>query len=89
MDADGRSDIYSLGIIAYFMFSGKLPYVGKPMEVIARHREGDAPTLIEVDDEVSPEVSELIAEMMAVDPADRPQTMIIVHDKVKELLDSC
>jgi hypothetical protein len=27
--------------------------------------------------------------MMAVDPADRPQTMVAVRDEVKTLLESC
>ena len=88
LDTDERSDIYSLGIIAYFMFSGKLPYIGKPMEVIARHREGNAPPLIEINEAASPEVSELIVEMMAVDLDDRPQTMVAVSEVVKALLES-
>ena len=89
LDADERSDIYSLGIIAYFMFAGKLPYIGKPMEVIARHREGNAPPLTEVSEDASAEVSNLIIRLMAVDPADRPQTMVAVRDEVKTLLESC
>jgi serine/threonine-protein kinase len=89
LDADERSDIYSLGIIAYFMFAGKLPYIGKPMEVIARHREGNAPPLTEVNEAASAEVSNLIIRLMAVDPAARPQTMVAVRDEVKTLLDSC
>jgi serine/threonine-protein kinase len=89
LDADERSDIYSLGIVAYYMFSGKLPYVGRPMEVIARHRDGDAPPLLEVNKSASPEVSSLITRMMEVDPADRPQTMKAVRNEVKTLLESC
>lgn len=85
-DADERSDIYSLGVIAYYMFSGELPYTGKPMEILARHREGNAPPIVKVKDGASPEVSSLIEKMMAVDPAARPQTMAAVRDEVAGLI---
>jgi serine/threonine-protein kinase len=88
LDADERSDIYSLGIIAYFMFSGKLPYTGKPMEVIIRHRDGDAPLLTEVNKDAAEDVSGLIVKMMAVEPADRLQSMAVVGNEVKTLLES-
>jgi tRNA A-37 threonylcarbamoyl transferase component Bud32 len=87
-DADERSDIYSLGIIAYYMFSGKLPYIGKPMEVIAKHRDGNATPLIKVNPDASSEVSALIVKMMAVDPQARLQSMVAVRDEVKSLLES-
>jgi len=85
-DADERSDIYSLGIITYLMFSGELPYTGRPMEILARHREGNAPPIVKIKDSASPEVSQLIEKMMAVDPAARPQTMAAVRDEVAGLV---
>ena len=87
-DADERSDIYSLGIIAYYLFSGQLPYVGKPMAVLAQHRDGKAPPITEVKDTASPNVANLIANMMAVNPDERPQSMIEVRDQVKALLEA-
>jgi len=88
IDADERSDIYSLGVIAYYLFSGKLPYVGKPMEVLSQHRDGNAPPITKVNPDASPEVSKLIVRMMAVDPSARPQSMGEVRDTVEALLDA-
>ncbi|MGD8839836.1 MAG: serine/threonine-protein kinase, partial [Gammaproteobacteria bacterium] len=86
-DADERSDIYSLGVIAYQMFSGELPYTGKPMEILSKHLEGNAPPIVKVKDGASPEVSRLIEKMMALDPADRPQTMTALRDEVAGLVE--
>jgi len=85
-DADERCDIYSLGVVAYYVFSGKLPYVGKPMEVIAQHREGGAKPVTEINPAISAEVSALVERMMAVDPEERFQSMVAVRDSIRKLL---
>jgi serine/threonine-protein kinase len=85
-DADERCDIYSLGVIAYYVLSGKLPYVGKPMEVIAQHREGGAKTVAEINPAVPAEISEFVAGMMSVSPDLRPQSMVVVRDSIRKLL---
>ena len=86
MEADNRSDIYSLGIIAYYMFSGELPYVGTAMEVLIQHREGKAKPVNEVNRQASVEVAEFINKLIAVKPDKRPQTMLEVRDSIKELM---
>jgi len=85
-DADERCDIYSLGVIAYYVLSGKLPYVGKPMEVIAQHREGGAKPVAELNPAISAEVSALVEHMMAIEPEERLPSMVAVRDSIRKLL---
>lgn len=87
-EVDNRSDIYSLGVIAYYMFAGKLPYVGRPMDVLHKHREGNAAMVDEVNPAANSEVARLVKRMMAVEPDQRPQSMIEVRDDIKKILDS-
>ncbi len=86
LDADHRSDIYALGIIAYGMFTGQLPYTGEPMSLLFQHLEGNAKPAHEVKKEIGPRVSLLIQKMMAVEIEDRLQTMVDVADAIIEVL---
>ena len=85
-EADERCDIYALGIIAYYMFSGQLPYKGEPMSLLFQHIEGKAPHLHEVDQSISQEISDMVAKLMAVDVNARYQTMDEVCESIKQLL---
>ena len=84
-DSDQRSDIYALGIIAYGMLSGRLPYNGEPMSLLYQHIEGKAVPVHEVRKEVGARVSLLVQKMMAVDINDRLQTMQDVAEAIKGL----
>ncbi len=85
-DADHRSDIYALGIIAYAMFCGKLPYTGEPMSLLFQHLEGKALPAHEVNENLSPRISMLVQKMMAVELEDRLQTMDDVADAIREVI---
>ncbi|MCP3687353.1 MAG: protein kinase [Gammaproteobacteria bacterium] len=86
VEADIRSDIYSLGIVAYYMFSGRLPYTGQALDVLLQHREGKAPMVHEVNRSANPEISILIKKLMAKNPDARPQSMLEVRDDFKRLI---
>lgn len=84
-EADHRSDIYALGIIAYGMFTGQLPYTGEPMSLLFQHLEGKAVPIHEIRKEIGPRVSLLVRRMMAVELEDRLQTMEDVAEAIKEV----
>ena len=84
-EADHRSDIYALGIIAYGMFTGQLPYSGEPMSLLFQHLEGKAIPVHEIKPDLGPRISMLVQKLMAVELDDRVQTMEDTADAIKEL----
>jgi serine/threonine-protein kinase len=71
---DGRSDIYSLGIILYRMIGGKLPFNSPSLgEVIQMQLTSEPEPLITRRPETPHAVERLVAGMLAKDPARRLQ----------------
>lgn len=86
LEADHRADIYALGIIAYNMLNGGLPYKGEPMSLLFQHIEGKAIPLHRLDKGVGVGVSMLVEKMMAVDIEKRFQSMKDVRDTIASLM---
>ncbi len=72
-DADVRSDIYSLGVVAYFLLSGRTPFHGNnPLEVIMAHARKTPPALNS--DGVSLSMNEIVMRCLEKDASDRFQS---------------
>ena len=88
-NVDARVDIYALGVIAYEVFSGSLPFMGESfMGVLTQHittePEPVAQRAAKAGKTLPPGLPELIARAMAKDPERRFRTM---DDMVGGLVD--
>jgi serine/threonine-protein kinase len=83
-ELDQRSDIYSLGVLAYHCLSGKTPFKGGLAALVEAHLSKGAPSIKERNPaaEVTPELEELVRQMMEKLPTKRVQTVTEVRERL-------
>ncbi|HEU4930611.1 MAG TPA: serine/threonine-protein kinase [Pyrinomonadaceae bacterium] len=71
---DTRSDIYSLGVIAYQMLAGEPPFSGNTSAVMRAHREYKPQDLRERAAKIPKRAAGVVMSALSKNPAERPQT---------------
>ncbi len=82
---DARTDIYALGVMAYELAAGRLPFSGENMvAVLTQHLYSMPAPPSEIDPQLDTAFDDLILRMMAKLPDDRPASIIQVIEDLKK-----
>ncbi|HEX6124268.1 MAG TPA: protein kinase [Pyrinomonadaceae bacterium] len=74
-EADARSDVYSLGVIAFEMLAGEPPFSGeRPSDVMVKHTEEAPPPLSAFRSDLLPGIEPVLLKALAKDPDLRYQS---------------
>jgi serine/threonine-protein kinase len=84
-DLDGRSDIYSLGLVLYEMLVGERPYPDTWLALFAQAMSDPLPRVHSRRAEVPDAVDRILARALALDPAARYQSMTEFGAALEEL----
>src|SRR5678815_4115049 len=73
LHVDTRSDIYSLGVVFWFLLTGRTPFAGQSLQEVRAKQSGELPLVQLKAAHVPAQVLSLLRAMLAVDPTKRPQ----------------
>jgi serine/threonine protein kinase len=88
-ELDGRSDIYSTGLLLYQLLTGTLPYRGIGVEIMHAHLNSSPPPMKEANPkaEVPSGVERVVMQCLEKDPSRRPQTARELAESFRAAID--
>jgi serine/threonine-protein kinase len=83
---DGRSDIYSLGAVLYFMLTGKPPFISdNPLKVMIAHASQEVVPPRQLNSDVPAELEEIVLRCLEKDPDHRFQDVSEMRRAMNEV----
>ena len=83
-EAGARADIYSLGVVAYQLISGRLPYEAVSLSELALKQQRESPTPLEdLNPQVPAELAQAVAMALAIDKEARPSDGMVFAEALQ------
>jgi serine/threonine-protein kinase len=84
---DGRTDLYSLGCVSYFLLTGELVFAGTEglQMIVKRLHEDPAPPSTRTELVIPPELERVVMQCLSRDPAGRPQSALQLDELLATL----
>lgn len=84
---DGRSDLFSLGSVIYFMATGRMPFRAESPLCVLNRISHDEPTGIQqVNNEISKTLADVVTKLLEKNPEDRFQSAGEVYETMEKYL---
>src|SRR5690606_9665750 len=80
-EVDASSDVYAFGAVLHTMLTGRVPFSGTLPALMAQHLTQPPPPVLEARPDIPAELADLVARMLAKEPAERPAS-----DELGELI---
>jgi hypothetical protein len=82
------TDLYSVGCMAFEMFTGKVPFHDSdaPMAILLRHVNEPIPPVKSIDDSIDAGISDWVEQLLVKDPKARTQSANEAWDEFEELI---
>ncbi|MFD8937921.1 protein kinase [Streptomyces sp. NPDC059578] len=84
---DHRSDLYSLGCVLFESVTGRRLFTGTSWHLINQHLNEPPPLLRTLRPDAPAELERLVSQLLAKDPAHRPDSADEVYDLIEEIND--
>ena len=83
-NTDARSDIYSLGCVAYYLLSGEPPFTAEnPVKLILAHAHETPQPLTEIKPDLPSDLAAIVMKCLEKDPDDRFDSVDELHDALE------
>lgn len=82
---DGRSDLYSLGVILYNLLTGKVPFKGRtPLATMFMHLKDSVPSPRLLNPNISDSMESVLCKLLEKEPENRFQSAIEVYEALSQ-----